>query len=139
MSFGVGRWRIACEGRSDVAAGGYGQLFQYEFDQVAVQATSSATVLYCALVTMRNSQTQETCPLGIALLQRKTALTRRTIFRHLAELEAHGFVTRRKSGKKLIFGFPLITNGDTSDTQMVTPVTPRTEREHKACALARTP
>lgn len=109
----------------------FGLLYQREFDRVASSVLPSACVLYCALVSLRNAQTCETSPTGIALLAQKTHQTRRTVFRGLSELEEKGFITKRNEGKRLVFGFPLITNGDIHDTQKVTPMTPRTEIEQR--------
>lgn len=105
----------------------FGLLFQREFDRVASSVLPSACVLYCALVSLRNAKTCETAPTGIGLLAQKTHQTRRTVFRGLNELEESGFITKRKDGKRLVFGFPIVAKGDTRDTQTVTPMTPRTK------------
>lgn len=117
-------WRLALMAAKREA---FGLLFQREFDRVASSVLPSACVLYCALVSLRNARTCETAPTGIGLLAQKTHQTRRTVFRGLNELEGCGFITKRKDGKRLVFGFPLIAKGDTHDTQTVTPMTPRTK------------
>ncbi len=93
----------------------FGLLYQSEFDRVAQTVMPSATVLYCALATMRNGRTKETCPVGIELLAQKTGQTRRTVFRGLSTLVDEGFIVKHAHGKRLTFSFPLVANGDTDD------------------------
>lgn len=116
MRHGLGPSLVRIEGRFDVAADGYGLLYQHELDRVAASVVPSAALLYCALVSLRNSKSRTTTPIGIGLLATKTNQTKRTIQRGLRSLLNAGLITQERHGQRCVYAFPLLENA-TSMTQ----------------------
>lgn len=104
---------------------GWGMLYAHEFDAVCERCTSSEAVIYASLVTLRNHRTMTTPAIGISLLEAKSKMPRRTVFRCIANLIRVGFLTKHRSGMRAVYGFPLASgevspvalNDATSGTQ----------------------
>lgn len=115
---------VDTEGHFDVAAEGYGLLYQSELDRVAASVVPSATLVYCALVSLRNSKSKKTPAIGIGLLSTKTAQTKRTVQRGLRSLLDAGLIVQERHGQRCSYAFPLVENAtpmtrnhDTDDAQ----------------------
>lgn len=110
------------ESHSDVAAEGYGLLYQHELDRVAASVVPSAALLYCALVSLRNSKSRATPPIGIGLLATKTNQTKRTVQRGLRSLLDAGLITQERHGQRSVYAFPLLENATPTTRNRVTDV-----------------
>ncbi|WP_417142331.1 winged helix-turn-helix domain-containing protein [Raoultibacter massiliensis] len=79
---------------------------QRELDLVCPQLNGSEWKVYTALASCRSSKTAETPPIGVSLIERKTGLGRRAVYYSAGRLEELGFVSRRKVGQRIVYGFP---------------------------------
>lgn len=85
----------------------FGKLGVREFDEVCSRCTPTESMVYAALVTLRNSSRLATPPIGISLIEAKTSLPRRTAFRCVAGLIEKGCLTKERTGQRSVYRFPL--------------------------------
>lgn len=93
---------------------GWGMLYQREVDAVCHAVNAPASVVYFALVSMRNARTGETPPVGTSLIAAKTGQGLRTVQRSVKALEESGVVSRTDNGSRPRYRFPILDD-DKSD------------------------
>lgn len=104
---------MAGDARSD----GWGMLYQREVDAVCHAVNAPASVVYFALVSMRNARTGETPPVGTSLIAAKTGQGLRTAQRGVKALEDSGVILRVGIGPRPRYRFPILES-DRSDAKM---------------------